>query len=326
MAKLMLVDASHEEETRVVLTDAQGRIDELDFVSSSRQQIKSNIYLAKITRVEPSLQAAFVEYGGGKQGFLSISEIHPDYYQIPIADREKLLEEEKRQQEEDEKREAAREEANEKRNARRNSRRKNDSDDEAESADSESTEDEATTDDKPKKGRKRTFAARAKAGEDLAVSEDVTEDDKTPKDSKKDKDEKPKKKTAAKSKKKPAAKETTAKKTDAKKADAEAENTSDNEDDADAVEEDVEVIDDDGELEDQRKSSHRGFTKRYKIQEVIKSGQIILVQVVKEERGNKGVSLSTYISIPGRYCVLMPNSSKGAASRAKSRTVMTENA
>jgi|GEM_PF-3995863 len=195
MTKLMLVDASHEEETRVVLTDEQGRIEELDFVSSSRQQIKSNIYLAKVTRVEPSLQCAFVEYGGGKQGFLSISEIHPDYYQIPIADREQLLEEEARQQEEDEKREAAREEANEKRNSRRKPRKK----DNSENADAEEKSDDDTSDEKPKKGRKRTFAARAKAGEDLAVSEDVKEEDKNPEsaddkadDKKADKDEKPK--------------------------------------------------------------------------------------------------------------------------------------
>ncbi len=324
MTKLMLVDASHEEETRVVLTDEQGRINELDFVSSSRQQIKSNIYLAKITRVEPSLQCAFVEYGGGKQGFLSISEIHPDYYQIPIADRQKLLEEEAQQQEEDDKREAAREEANEKRNARRKPRGK--SDDEDEDSENADADDEGSSDDKPKKSRKRSFAARAKAGEDLAVSAEVTEEDKIveePDTKDETKDEKPKKKPAAKGKKKadPDAEDDantdaesddkkTAKKPTKKEA-APTDDAADDDDDTDDNNSDVEVMDDEEELDDQRKSSNRNFTKRYKIQEVIKHGQIMLVQVVKEERGNKGVSLSTYISLPGRYCVLMPNSSKG---------------
>src|SRR5919107_2150255 len=96
MAKRMLIDATHAEETRVVVVNGN-KLDELDFEIASKKQLKGNIYLAKVTRVEPSLQAAFVEYGGNRPGFLAFSEIHPDYYQIPVADRLALLEEEARQ-------------------------------------------------------------------------------------------------------------------------------------------------------------------------------------------------------------------------------------
>src|SRR5216117_4597961 len=95
MPKRMLIDASHPEETRVVVVDGQ-RVDEFDFEAASKRPLKGNIYLAKVTRVEPSLQAAFVEYGGNRQGFLAFSEIHPDYYQIPVADRQALIEDEER--------------------------------------------------------------------------------------------------------------------------------------------------------------------------------------------------------------------------------------
>ena len=94
MAKKMLIDATHSEETRVVVVDGN-RIDEFDFESENKRQLAGNIYLAKVTRVEPSLQAAFVDYGGNRHGFLAFSEIHPDYYQIPVADREALLAEER---------------------------------------------------------------------------------------------------------------------------------------------------------------------------------------------------------------------------------------
>jgi len=90
MPKRMLIDASHPEETRVVVLDGQ-KVEEFDFEAASKRPLKGNIYLAKVTRVEPSLQAAFVEYGGNRQGFLAFSEIHPDYYQIPVADRMALL-------------------------------------------------------------------------------------------------------------------------------------------------------------------------------------------------------------------------------------------
>ena len=93
MGKKMLIDATHPEETRVVVADGN-KIDEFDFESKNRRQIAGNIYLAKVSRIEPSLQAAFIEYGGNRHGFLAYSEIHPDYYQIPVADREALIEEE----------------------------------------------------------------------------------------------------------------------------------------------------------------------------------------------------------------------------------------
>src|SRR5271156_6413062 len=101
MTKRMLIDAQHPEETRVVIAD-ENQIYDFDFVSTAKKQLKGNIYLAKITRVEPSLQAAFVEYGGGKQGFLPFSEIHADYYQIPVSDRRRLMEEAEREPVDDE--------------------------------------------------------------------------------------------------------------------------------------------------------------------------------------------------------------------------------
>jgi len=182
--KRMLIDASHPEETRVVVVNGN-RLEDFDVEVESRKQLKGNIYLAKVTRVEPSLQAAFVDYGGNRHGFLAFSEIHPDYYQIPVADREALLAEE-------------------------------------EAEDAEHTEDEAATGD----------------------------------------------------------------------------------------ENSVETLggDDADEMETRRPNRPR---RNYKIQEVIKRRQVLLIQVVKEERGNKGAALTTYLSLAGRYCVLMPNTARG---------------
>lgn len=180
MSKTMLIDATHAEETRVVVLNGS-KVEEFDFESHARKQLRGNIYLAKVTRVEPSLQAAFVEYGGNRHGFLAFNEIHPDYYQIPVADREKLMAE---------------------------------------------------------------LAAQAAAnGHDDAEDED-------------------------------------------------------HEDDGD-------------DLPDEERRLRAHLIKRYKIQEVIKRRQILLVQVVKEERGNKGAALTTYLSLAGRYCVLMPNTARG---------------
>src|SRR5471030_722684 len=182
MPKRMLIDAAHAEETRVVVVDGT-RIEDFDFESQARKQLRGNIYLAKVTRVEPSLQAAFIEYGGNRHGFLAFNEIHPDYYQIPIADREALMREELDDEE-----------------------------------------------DHP---------------EPLASGDD-----------------------------------------------------SDSDDDDDVMEAEVE-------------RRRRRLMRRYKIQEVIKRRQIMLVQVVKDERGAKGASLTTYLSLAGRYCVLMPNTARG---------------
>ncbi len=212
MAKKMLIDATHSEETRVVVVEGN-KVDEFDFESSNKKQLAGNIYLAKVTRVEPSLQAAFVDYGGNRHGFLAFSEIHPDYYQIPVEDREKLIEEElayaKKIQEEAEKKEQ---------------------------------ENLANTD-----------------------SSNLKENQE--------------------------------------------DGTQSNEDDNETLSptEKEQLAHEDSEELNTFKPRHR----RYKIQEVIKVRQILLIQVVKEERGNKGAALTTYLSIAGRYCVLMPNTARG---------------
>jgi ribonuclease E len=175
----MFIDATHPEETRVVVVDGS-RVDEFDFESQARRQLRGNIYLARVTRVEPSLQAAFVEYGGNRHGFLAFNEIHPDYYQIPYDDRKKLLEEE------------------------------------------------------------RKAAVDAAEREERAVESGAPDSE-----------------------------------------------------------------------EDAAEARRRGPMRNYKIQEVIKRRQILLVQVVKEERGSKGAALTTYLSLAGRYCVLMPNTARG---------------
>ncbi|GAB4571722.1 MAG: ribonuclease E/G [Rhodothalassiaceae bacterium] len=199
MSTRMLVDARHPEETRVAVVKGN-RVEELDYESANRKQLKGNIYLAKVTRVEPSLQACFVEYGGNRHGFLAFSEIHPDYYQIPVEDREALIAEEAA--------EAVAEEGK-----------------------------------------------RAKSG----------------------------------------------RKASSKSAEGE----------APADEQDVEQISGEDDYEDMDRRKASALRRRYKIQEVIKRRQILLVQVVKEERGSKGAALTTYLSLAGRYCVLMPNSPSG---------------
>ncbi len=191
MAKQMLIDATHAEETRVVVLE-NGRLEEFDVDTSTKKQIKGNIYLAKVVRVEPSLQAAFIDYGGNRHGFLAFGEIHPDYYQIPVADREALKEQ------------IAAEAAEEK-----------------------------------------------TAKESLDAGEEPTE----------------------------------------------------------SGDRDVETVSD-AEVDDVIR--HRSsFFRKYKIQEVVRQGQVMLVQVIKEERGNKGAALTTYLSLAGRYSVLMPNNGKG---------------
>lgn len=195
MSKKMLIDASHPEETRVVIVNGT-RVEELDFESRNKRQLRGNVYLARVTRVEPSLQAAFVEYGGNRHGFLAFSEIHPDYYQIPYEDRMALLEDEE-------------------------SHHEDESDDDSDEAD-----------------------------EHVDPDEDDVKD----------------------------------------------------EADEEVAEEQVQVA---------SKRRKRTSRRRYKIQEVIKRGQILLIQAVKEERGNKGAAMTTYLSLAGRYCVLMPNTPRG---------------
>lgn len=198
MTTRMLIDARHPEETRVAVVRGN-RIDEFDFEAASRKQIKGNIYLAKVTRVEPSLQAAFIDYGGNRHGFLAFSEIHPDYYQIPLEDREALLREEQKLV------------------------------DEAGASDPGDDEEASANDQGGENGQG--------APEDHGGSEDAA---------------------------------------------------------AEAL-----------------RSRRMQLRRRYKIQDVIRRRQVMLVQVVKEERGNKGAALTTYISLAGRYGVLMPNTAQG---------------
>ncbi|MBC2778510.1 Rne/Rng family ribonuclease [Parasphingopyxis marina] len=235
MATRMLIDARHREETRVAVVK-NNRIEEFDFESEEHKQLKGNIYLAKVTRVEPSLQAAFVDYGGNRHGFLAFSEIHPDYYQIPKEDREKLLAEEM---------EHAKEEAE-----------LREGEEEQEAADAE-------TDD---------------SGQDA----------------------------------------------DAEDGDEGVEETGDA--DADEEHHDEPVV-------QNLRKRRMDLRRRYKIQDVIRRRQVLLVQVVKEERGNKGAALTTYLSLAGRYCVLMPNTSHGggisrkisnASDRKRLKSVISE--
>jgi ribonuclease E len=238
MTTRMLIDARHREETRVAVVKGN-RIEEFDFESAERKQLKGNIYLAKVTRVEPSLQAAFVDYGGNRHGFLAFSEIHPDYYQIPKEDREALLREEAEH--------AAEEEA---------------------------------------------LRARQDAEDEAAEAEDDEADAEPAEEHGEDGDDAPH---------------------------AEAVNGNGNGSHDDAVES----------LRERRMRLRR----RYKIQDVIRRRQVLLVQVVKEERGNKGAALTTYLSLAGRYCVLMPNTAQGggisrkisnASDRKRLKSIMSE--
>lgn len=261
MPKKMLIDATHAEETRVVVVDGN-KVEEFDFESQFKRQLAGNIYLAKVTRVEPSLQAAFVDYGGNRHGFLAFSEIHPDYYQIPIADRQALIAEEKAY------------------------------------AESQKAEDE---DEEPSKPRRRTrtrtraatassddATATAEVADEIAGMETIDLDDpeegsspmelvgETPVDT-------------------PAADE---------------DDSEDDQPSAADKDDSIESVAEEDDSEDVR-PVRKPRPKRYKIQEVVKVRQIMLVQVVKEERGNKGAALTTYLSLAGRYCVLMPNTARG---------------
>lgn len=214
MPKRLLVDAVYPDEVRVAITD-NGRVEEFDYETSNKKQIKGNIYLAKVTRVEPSLQAAFVEYGGDKHGFLPFSEVHPDYYQIPVSDRKRLMEE---------------------------------------------VWEENAKSKKPYKEEE---------GDDEVLGNEEKEN-----------------------------------------------NVNDSNESDDEEEVDIISGDEDDFEEEDIYLNKKELARRYKIQEVLKRNQVILVQVIKEERGNKGASLTTYIALAGRYCVLMPNNARqGGVSR-----------
>ena len=248
MTMRMLIDARHREETRVAVVKGN-RIEEFDFESAERKQLKGNIYLAKVTRVEPSLQAAFVEYGGNRHGFLAFSEIHPDYYQIPKEDREALLREEA---------EHAAEEA-----ALREADDGDDHDHDDEDGDLEVVERPADEDEDG-----------AEAGDSEGEGEEGKGGGRRRRGRKGSDDQ-------------------------------------------------VEAL----------RQRRMNLRRRYKIQDVIRRRQVLLVQVVKEERGNKGAALTTYLSLAGRYCVLMPNTAHGggisrkissAADRKRLKTIMAD--
>ena len=254
MPKKMLIDATHAEETRVVVVDGN-KVEECDFESQFKRQLAGNIYLAKVTRVEPSLQAAFVDYGGNRHGFLAFAEIHPDYYQIPVADREALMAEER--------------------------------------AYAESLKAEEDAEDAPKQPRRRTRSkvraatvegsdAVVTSGDDPAGLETIDLDDDL-------KGSSPMELVGETPVETPAA--------------------DDDIDDATA-DDAIESVAETDDIDDMR-PVRKPRPRRYKIQEVIKVRQILLIQVVKEERGNKGAALTTYLSLAGRYCVLMPNTARG---------------
>ncbi|WP_205965359.1 Rne/Rng family ribonuclease [Pseudooceanicola onchidii] len=280
MAKKMLIDATHAEETRVVVVDGN-KVEEFDFESENKRQLAGNIYLAKVTRVEPSLQAAFIDYGGNRHGFLAFSEIHPDYYQIPVADREALMEEERAYAEAMK----AREEEDEK--PKRRPRRRSS----AKAAKVEGGAEDAVLEGEI--SGMETIDLETEDGiEGLSPMETVNE---TPVEEPQD-----------------GAEDTSADAVDADDAD-----TDDGDDDAEdtvrdaaAHDDEIESVADEDDQEDIR-PVRKPRPRRYKIQEVVKVRQIMLVQVVKEERGNKGAALTTYLSLAGRYCVLMPNTARG---------------
>ena len=291
MASKMLIDAAHPEETRVCVVRGN-RIEEFDYESASRRPLKGNIYLAKVTRVEPSLQAAFVEYGGNRHGFLAFSEIHPDYYQIPVADRQALLEadaEDARLAREEE--DAEPEKSKPRRRRSRSARSKDDKvasdpvDDETAAEDSgagETTDGDAT-DVEAASGEADTETVSQNA--DMSEPETSEADDA---DGEQDVSQ------------------------EASSADEDSDVETDADDDIDvsAADDDGDSVDDDTD-EAAPKPRKRAPRKNYKIQEVIKRRQVLLIQVVKEERGNKGAALTTYMSLAGRYCVLMPNTARG---------------
>src|SRR5215469_7979793 len=297
MTKRMLIDAAHPEESRVVVLDGN-RLVEFDYETSTKKQIKGNIYLAKVTRVEPSLQAAFVEYGGNRHGFLAFNEIHPDYYRIPMADREAALEAERVAEAAENQREEEREEAG--------------FDVAAEPVEPFETHEVAALEAPPEEFASEPVDAGDHPAEiEAAQPEAFDHNELDPGDAPAGTDESlPAPLDVA----EPAQPDAGAfaevpgelQPTDQASA---AEGIPTDEHGMPPAETSVETLGGD-EIEETRRPIRRPF-RHYKIQEVIKRRQIMLVQVTKEERGNKGAALTTYISLAGRYCVLMPNTPRG---------------
>ena len=364
MAKKMLIDATHAEETRVVVVEGN-KVEEFDFESENRRQLAGNIYLAKVTRIEPSLQAAFIDYGGNRHGFLAFSEIHPDYYQIPVADREALMAEERayseamRKKDDDEesretvendisgeedrrlnpeKPETLKDEVNDEderqnsgdeRNEKKSSKSKLKPTDKKRKSIVKSKPDEETLDNKDvvkaeKKAEKKPRGRPKKSSKPIAANIDTEPNDEVIKseeldglDDKIEPNLEVSENSEASSKKRRYRKRSRKKSEDNSSSGSQSLDEKTNldtgnkeprlEDDPKKEIEAVSGNDDDQDIRRNRKPRQR----RYKIQEVIKVRQIMLVQVVKEERGNKGAALTTYLSLAGRYCVLMPNTARG---------------
>jgi ribonuclease E len=320
MANKMLIDATHPEETRVVVLRGN-RVEEFDFESAHRKQLRGNIYLAKVTRVEPSLQAAFVDYGGNRHGFLAFSEIHPDYYQIPVADRQALIDEEERAQ-------RAADDEVDRRSRRHRGRDRHAAahrDDEVLRSELAETPggDAAAGDQAAEATESHEVAEGGAAAADLAppVPTESAPDSPGP-----EQDE-------------PAAAEMTSGDSPAADSDesettevahaapdtdeqgngaqtgAEGDNGENGGDNGseNGGDEEAEIVESVGGADAMEEVPDRAprYRRQYKIQEVIKRRQVMLVQVVKEERGTKGAALTTYLSLAGRYSVLMPNTARG---------------
>jgi ribonuclease E len=328
----MLIDASHPEETRVVVLRGN-RVEEFDFESANRKPLRGNIYLAKVTRVEPSLQAAFVDYGGNRHGFLAFSEIHPDYYQIPVADRQALLEEETRGHDEED----------DQRRERRSRRHRSDRYEKRQRSSGESISEDAALASEPFPavtadesgpaeaesfdehapptagidGEPESPVAIASAPFPLEGSPVLENPAETPADL----GSVPAESSDSAEPSPPhvigvdpsgfATIEASDSEQTSDAASAESTNRLDSED-AEAEGEDEEHVEQiGGDAMEELPSRPYRSRRQYKIQEVIKRRQVLLVQVVKEERGNKGAALTTYLSLAGRYSVLMPNTARG---------------
>jgi ribonuclease E len=314
MANKMLIDATHPEETRVVVVRGN-RVEEFDFESANRRQLRGNIYLAKVTRVEPSLQAAFVDYGGNRHGFLAFSEIHPDYYQIPVADRQALIAEEERAH-------RAAEDEVDRRVGRRREHRPAGRGDEARHAPVEPVADYAgeappasadldaappSAGDEPAPASEPWLAPEAPAEATDAVAAPASGDAETPAE---------RDTPVAHGDAQPAPEPAEAEADDPAEGAGESAAEGNGEaaargEDMDGEEEEVVESVGGGDAMEEVPERMPRLRRQYKIQEVIKRRQIMLVQVVKEERGTKGAALTTYLSLAGRYSVLMPNTARG---------------
>ncbi|ESY72571.1 Rne/Rng family ribonuclease [Mesorhizobium sp. M0051] len=319
MPNKMLIDASHPEETRVVVVRGN-RIEEFDFESQDKKQLKGNIYLARVTRVEPSLQAAFVEYGGNRHGFLAFSEIHPDYYQIPVADRQALLRAEAQEAEDEENEDGDGEDRQSRDRGRRGRRRGGKTRDRGEhkrdAAESGEASEAAGASEDNDNGADAVVEDISHTSEIIEHAADTSEHADASGHEEAEQDEGETREGGPTSI--AASVEADVISESVPQAEQNSEATS-GDSDRGMLEEVQSSHPDDHEIEsvgaedalEEVRNRRKPVRRQYKIQEVIKRRQILLVQVVKEERGNKGAALTTYLSLAGRYSVLMPNTARG---------------